>query len=102
MILAFVAVSNSAIGDALVNHTTEELSSPDRLQPSKYPLTELRKSVFSIDWKASDVTLKNFKQEIQKLSIIYKDDPLAVMYLQILDSFGEYIGTNRTKPILKL
>ena len=97
MILTFLTVSNSALGDDLVNYTAGELTSSDRLQPSKYPLTGLRKSVSSIDWKASDATLKNFKQEIQKLCTIYKDDPLAVMYLQILDSFGEYIGTNQDK-----
>ena len=65
--------------------------------PDDYPLAELKNLVLSIDWEITDEVLISFLSQIKKLKTTYKDDKIILTFLQILDSLGEYIKTNRGK-----
>jgi hypothetical protein len=62
-----------------------------------YPLSELKNLILSIDWEITDDVLEKFLQQIQDLKLTYKHDKIVLTFLQILNSLGQYIKTNRAK-----
>ena len=62
-----------------------------------YPLAELKNMVLSIDWEITDEVLAGFLSQIGDLKKIYKNEKIILMFLQLLDSLGVYIKTNRGK-----
>ena len=62
-----------------------------------YPLAELKNLILSIDWEITDDVLAKFIQQIQDLKLTYKHDKIVLTFLQILNSLGDYIKTNRAK-----
>ncbi len=62
-----------------------------------YPLAELKNLILSIDWEITDDVLEKFLQQIKDLKLTYKHDKIVLTFLQILNSLGDYIKTNRAK-----
>ena len=62
-----------------------------------YPLAELKNLILSIDWEITDEVLAKFLQQIKDLKLTYKHDKIVLTFLQILNSLGDYIKTNRAK-----
>ena len=62
-----------------------------------YPLAELKNLILSIDWEITDEVLAKFIQQIKDLKLTYKHDKIVLTFLQILNSLGDYIKTNRAK-----
>jgi hypothetical protein len=62
-----------------------------------YPLAELKNLILSIDWEITDEVLVNFIQQLQDLKLTYQHDKIVFTFLQILNSLGDYIKTNRAK-----
>lgn len=62
-----------------------------------YPLAELKNLILSIDWEITDDVLEKFLQQIKDLKLTYKHDKIVLTFLQILNSLGNYIQTNRAK-----
>jgi hypothetical protein len=69
----------------------------DNDMAAHYPLTELKNLILSIDWEITDDILEQFLQQIQDLKLTYKHDKIVLTFLQILNSLGQYIKTNRAK-----
>jgi hypothetical protein len=63
--------------------------------PADYPLAELKNMVLSIDWEITDEVLAGFLTQIDGLKKTYKNEKIILMFLQLLNSLGEYIKTNR-------
>lgn len=62
-----------------------------------YPLAELKNLILSIDWEITDDVLRKLLQQIKDLKLTYKHDKIVLTFLQILNSLGDYIKTNRAK-----
>jgi hypothetical protein len=62
-----------------------------------YPLAELKNIILSIDWEITDEVLGKLLQQIKDLKLTYKHDKIVLTFLQILNSLGDYIKTNRAK-----
>ena len=62
-----------------------------------YPLAELKNIILSIDWEITDEVLEKLLQQIKDLKLTYKHDKIVLTFLQILNSLGDYIKTNRAK-----
>ena len=62
-----------------------------------YPLAELKNLILSIDWEITDEVLVNLLQQLQDLKLTYQHDKIVFTFLQILNSLGDYISTNRAK-----
>ena len=62
-----------------------------------YPLAELKNLILSIDWEITDEVLVNFIQQLKDLKLTYQHDKIVFTFLQILNSLGDYIKTNRSK-----
>ena len=69
----------------------------DKDPKEHYPLAELKNLILSIDWEITDEVLNNFLQQIKDLRLTYKHDKIVSTFLQILNSLGNYIKTNRAK-----
>ena len=61
-----------------------------------YPLAELKNLILSIDWEITDEVLVNLLQQLEDLKLTYQHDKIVFMFLQILNSLGNYIKTNRS------
>ena len=66
-----------------------------------YPLAELKNLILSIDWEITDEVLVKLLQQIKDLKLTYKHDKIVLTFLQILNSLGDYIKTNRAKSYPK-
>ena len=64
--------------------------------PSDSPLSELKKTVLSIDWEITPETIEHFQDHIQLLKEAFQRDKIISMLLQILGSLGQYIKTSRS------
>jgi hypothetical protein len=62
-----------------------------------YPLSELKNLILSIDWEITDEVLGKLLQQIKDLNMTYEHDKTVLTFLQILNSLGVYIKTNRAK-----
>ena len=69
----------------------------DNYMEAHYPLTELKNLILSIDWEITDDILEKFLRQIHDLKLTYKHDKVVLTFLQILNSLGQYIKTNRAK-----
>jgi hypothetical protein len=69
----------------------------DKNLKEHYPLAELKNLILSIDWEITDEVLDNFLQQLKDLRLTYKHDKIVSTFLQILNSLGNYIKTNRAK-----
>ena len=58
------------------------------------PLRELQAIVLSIDWEINDDVMARFVDQITTLKSTFKDDKIALVFLQLLNSIGEYIRVN--------
>jgi flagellar biosynthesis regulator FlbT len=58
------------------------------------PLRELQAIVLSIDWEINDDVMTRFADQIAALQSTFKDDKIALVFLQLLNSIGEYIRVN--------
>ena len=63
--------------------------------PDDYPLAELKNLVLSIDWEITEEALTGLLSQIDSLKVIYKNEKIILMFLQLLGSLGVYIKTNR-------
>ena len=63
--------------------------------PDDYPLAELKNLVLSIDWEITEEALTGLLSQIDSLKVIYKNEKIIFMFLQLLGSLGVYIKTNR-------
>ena len=63
--------------------------------PNDYPLAELKNLVLSIDWEITEEALTGLLSQIDSLKVIYKNEKIIFMFLQLLGSLGVYIKTNR-------
>jgi len=59
------------------------------------PLSELKKTVLSIDWEITPETIDSFQDHIRLLKEAFQRDKIISMLLQILGSLGQYIKTSR-------
>ena len=69
--------------------------SKDRDVTDHYPLAELKTLILSIDWEITDEVLETFLQQLKDLKLTYEHDRIVLTFLQILNSLGDYIKTNR-------
>ena len=91
---------------AELENRLDDLFGDNNLSPAKaedndvaahYPLAELKNLILSIDWEITDDVLEKFLQQIKDLKLTYKHDKIVLTFLQILNSLGDYIRTNRAK-----
>ncbi|MFH1984492.1 MAG: hypothetical protein ABIL58_21830 [Pseudomonadota bacterium] len=61
------------------------------------PLLDLNATILSLDWEITDTTLERLISEINRLKIIYQNDKLPFMFLQLLGSIGKYISVKKVK-----
>jgi len=85
----------SRLDDLFGEEDAAASDSDDRDPAKSYPLAELKNLVLSIDWEITDEVLKKFLQQIKDLKLTYEHDKIVVTFLQILNSLGGYIKTNR-------
>jgi hypothetical protein len=85
----------SRLDDLFGEDDAAEAQSNDRDPAQSYPLAELKNLVLSIDWEITDEVLENFLQQLKDLKLTYEHDKIVVTFLQILNSLGDYIKTNR-------
>jgi len=71
--------------------------SQDQDLTDPYPLAELKNLILSIDWEITDEVLEKFIQQLKDLKLTYKHDKIVLTFLQILNSLGDYIKTNRAR-----
>jgi hypothetical protein len=64
--------------------------------PPDSPLSELKKTVLSIDWEITPEALDSFQDHIRLLKEAFQRDKIISMLLQILGSLGQYIKTSRS------
>lgn len=84
--------------DDLFGENNGELPDADEKETAMhYPLAELKNLILSIDWEITDDVLSKFIQQIRDLKLTYKHDKIVLTFLQILNSLGDYIKTNRAK-----
>lgn len=62
-----------------------------------HPLTELKKTVLSIDWEITPASLASFQEQIRLLKQTYSHDKVAFALLQILGHLGQYVTASRSK-----
>jgi hypothetical protein len=62
-----------------------------------YPLAELKNLILSIDWEITDEVLDNLLLQLKDLRLTYQHDKVVSAFLQIMNSLGNYIKTNRAK-----
>jgi hypothetical protein len=55
------------------------------------PIKELKVIILSIDWEITPEILEKFQQEIKKLQELWKQDNIALAFLRILGSLGNYV-----------
>ena len=60
-------------------------------------LTELKKTVLSIDWEITPASLASLQEQIRLLKQIYQHDKVAFALLQILGHLGQYITASRSR-----
>jgi hypothetical protein len=73
------------------------IDAQDKNPKEHYPLAELKNLILSIDWEITDEVLDKFVQQLKDLRLTYKHDKIVSTFLQILNSLGNYIKTNRAK-----
>jgi len=84
--------------DDLFGENNVPLPDAENSDPSAhYTLSELKNLILSIDWEITDDVLEKFLQQIKDLKLTYKHDKIVLTFLQILNSLGDYIKTNRAK-----
>jgi hypothetical protein len=84
--------------DDLFGETDGALPGPENSDAAThYPLAELKNLILSIDWEITDDTLEQLIQQIKDLKLTYQQDKIVLGFLQILNSLGSYIKTNRGK-----
>ena len=69
----------------------------DKNREEHYPLADLKNLILSIDWEITDEVLEKFLQQLKDLQLTYEHDKIVMTFLQILNSLGNYIKTNRAK-----
>ncbi len=85
----------SRLDDLFGEDDAADIESDERDPAHSYPLAELKNLVLSIDWEITDEVLQNFLQQLKDLKLTYEHDKIVVTFLQILNSLGDYIKTNR-------
>ncbi len=84
--------------DDLFGENDAPLNDPqDKDLKEHYPLAELKNLILSIDWEITDELLDKLLQQLKDLRLTYKHDKIVSTFLQILNSLGNYIKTNRAK-----
>ena len=76
---------NLKVLQLLVHHSPEEDS----------PIRELKSTILSIDWEITDEIMTKLTEQIGRSRDAYKNDKAIVLFLQLLDSVGKYIKTNK-------
>lgn len=87
----------SRLDDLFGENNGTLLDTEDNDIAAYYPLAELKNLILSIDWEITDDVLGKFIQQIKDLKLTYKHDKIVLTFLQILNSLGDYIKTNRAK-----
>ena len=87
----------SRLDDLFSEPNGAQADAEDTDREAYYPLAELKNLVLSIDWEITDDVLEKFLQQIKDLKLTYKHDKIVLTFLQILNSLGNYIQTNRAK-----
>ena len=59
------------------------------------PLKDLKTIVLSIDWEISDEDMTRFIEQVETLKLVYEEDRVILLFLQILGSLGKYIKANK-------
>lgn len=80
----------------------QEMKEPPKDQGDHGPaedslLKELGAVVLSVDWEISDEIMNHLLEKIAGLKNIYKEDRNNLLFLQLLDSVGKYIKTNKVE-----
>ena len=73
----------------------QKQATPHPPENKKFPLQELKAVVLSLDWEISDKSMDTFINQIDRLSISYKDDKMYMAFLSILGSLGRYINQRK-------
>ena len=87
----------SRLDDLFSEPNGAQSDAEDTEREAYYPLAELKNLILSIDWEITDDVLEKFIQQIKDLKLTYKHDKIVLTFLQILNSLGNYIQTNRAK-----
>ena len=87
----------SRLDDLFSEPNGAQADAEDTDREAYYPLAELKSLILSIDWEITDDVLEKFLQQIKDLKLTYKHDKIVLTFLQILNSLGNYIQTNRAK-----
>jgi len=87
----------SRLDDLFGENNGALLNPEDNDVAAHYPLAELKNLILSIDWEITDDVLEKFIQQLKDLKLTYKHDKIVLTFLQILNSLGDYIKTNRAK-----
>ena len=85
------------LDDLFAENDIPPIDDKDKNLKEHYPLAELKNLILSIDWEITDQVLDNFLQQLKDLRLTYKHDKIVSTFLQILNSLGNYIKTNRAK-----
>jgi hypothetical protein len=59
------------------------------------PLKDLKTIVLSIDWEINDEDMTRFIEQVETLKLVYEEDRVILLFLQILGSLGKYIKANK-------
>lgn len=85
------------LDDLFAENDVPPTDDQDKNLKEHYPLAELKNLILSIDWEITDEVLENFLQQLKDLRLTYQHDKIISTFLQILNSLGKYIKTNRAK-----
>jgi len=85
------------LDDLFAENDVPAIDGQGRNLKAHYPLAELKNLILSIDWEITDQVLDNFLSQLKELRLTYKNDKIVSTFLQILNSLGNYIKTNRAK-----
>ncbi|OEU44627.1 MAG: hypothetical protein BBJ60_11735 [Desulfobacterales bacterium S7086C20] len=59
------------------------------------PLWDLKAIILSIDWEITDEIMTRLTEQIGRAKNAYNEDKTILLFLQLLDSVGKYIKTNK-------
>ena len=94
---ALNAELESRLDDLFGENADQSSASSEEDLKEHYPLAELKNLILSIEWEITDEVLDNLLQQLADLQLTYKHDKIVLTFLQILNSLGNYIKTNRAK-----
>jgi pilus assembly protein FimV len=89
--------SSDSPGNYQQDDADSDLDSILTYEDIESPIKKLKAHVLSLDWEITDEALKKLDDEITILNEEWKEERTLLVFLQMLRSLGDYVGTYKAK-----